>query len=341
MKKMRFLMLVGGLALLACRPGATLAESATVSDDLKNQQTTQRSSQMPTQPEEVRYQMLRPAQVVARRNACSIVYIPIGILEWHGEHNALGADALQAEGIAIRAAQLGGGLVFPPLYYGEVRTEALMEAAAPDRNQIAEKMGLPPENFGPDRIPFSALEQAMNYQRLLLHILHEAETLGFKVAVLVPGHYPLIDHARSACLQFNQRSRTRREDGMLAWACVDFLLVEDAYPQAGDHAAGWETSHMLALYPNTVDMSLLPPKGQKLVGVGGKMPPQDATAAFGQETIDAAARVMVREARHRLEHDKEYRKHGRTLQEGLWRQEEAATQKSRNPKSPTSKPANQ
>jgi creatinine amidohydrolase len=305
--------------------------NAIVSDVKKDQRDIERSRQMAGQPEEVRYHMLRPGQIVARRRACPVVYIPLGNLEWHGEHNAVGADSLQAEGIAIRAAQLGGGLVFPPLYYGENRSEGLMEATAPDRRQIAERMHLSVENFGPDRMPFSAMEQALNYQRLLLHILHEAETLGFRVAVLVAGHYPLIDHARAAALLFNQRNQTRRGDGTLAWACADFLLLEKAYPQAGDHAAGWETSHMLALHPGTVDLSLLPPKGEKLVGVGGKMPPQDATASFGQETIDAAAKVMVCEAQHRLDHPKAYRKHGRTLQEGLWLQEGATTQKAGGP----------
>ena len=36
---------------------------------------------------------------------------------------------------------------------------------------------------------------------------------------------------------------------MLAWACVDYRLVEAQYAGAGDHAAGWETSHLLALHP--------------------------------------------------------------------------------------------
>src|SRR5512137_2379729 len=97
-------------------------------------------------PTEVRYYMLRPQQIVARRTACPVVYIPVGTLEWHGEHNAVGADTLQAEGLAIMCAERGGGMVFPPLYYGENRLEALMEANAPDRAQIAAGMSLPPEN---------------------------------------------------------------------------------------------------------------------------------------------------------------------------------------------------
>ena len=266
---------------------------------------------------EVRYERLRPAQIVAARQACPVVYIPIGTLEWHGVHNPVGADTLQAEGLALMCAQRGGGLVFPPLYYGENRLEALMEANARDRDQIAGQMALSPDNFTAERQPFSATDQALNYHKLLLHILVEAETLGFELGVLVAGHYPLIDHARAAVLQFNQREHSKRQ-GMLAWACVDYLLVRDQYENAGDHAAGWETSHLMALHPETVDLSLLPPKGEPLIGVGGRMAPQDATAEFGAEILQAAADIMVQEVRHRLAHKAMYRGHGNSLREGLW-----------------------
>lgn len=268
---------------------------------------------------EVRYHMLRPGQVVARRKACSVAYIPIGTIEWHGVHNPLGADTLQAEGLAIMCAQKGGGLVFPPLYYGENRLEALMEANAGDRDKIAEGMALSPDNFTPERQAFSATEQALNYHKLLLHILVEVETLGFELGVIVAGHYPLIDHARAAVLQFNQREFSKRH-GMLAWAFVDYLLVRDQYPHAGDHAAGWETSHVMALHPQTVDLSELPPKGETLIGIGGWMPPHDATAAFGRETFETAAEIAVREVQHRLAHPHLYRGHGNGLREGLWRE---------------------
>ena len=267
---------------------------------------------------EVRYQLCRPDQVRARREACPVVYIPIGTLEWHGPQNPLGADTLQAEGLALLCARTGGGLVFPPLYYGESRSESLMESGAADRDKIAEAMGLSPDNFLPDRQPFSPTDQVLNYQRLLLHILAEAETLGFSLGVLVAGHYPLIDHARSAALLFNKR-RYSKYHGMLAWACVDYLLVRDRYPESGDHAAGWETSHLLALHPDTVDLGKLPPKGKPLVGIFGSMAPQDATAEFGRRTLEDSAQVIVKEVKHRLEHQDLYRQHGGSLQEGLWK----------------------
>lgn len=267
--------------------------------------------------DEVRYEMLRPGEIARRRKACPVVYIPIGTLEWHGVHNPVGADTLQAEGLAHLCARKGGGLVFPPLYYGESRVESLMESGAPDRDQIAAGYDLAPDNFLPERHPFGATEQVLAYQRLLLHILAEAESLGFEVGVLVAGHYPLIDHARAAVLLFNQRRWSKRH-GLLAWAMLDYQLIRDRYPNGGDHAARWETSHLLALHPDRVDLGLLPPKGEPLVGVGGE-PPQDATAAFGRETLEAAAEVAVAEVRHRLTHKHLYRGHGNSLQEGLWR----------------------
>jgi creatinine amidohydrolase len=273
--------------------------------------------------EEVRYHMLRPDEIVKRRKECPAAYIPIGTLEWHGPHNPVGSDTLQAEGLAVLCARKGGGLVFPPLYYGESRLEALMEANASDREEIAGAMELSPDNFLPENHPFSPVQQVESYHRLLLHILVEAESLGFEVGVLVAGHYPLIDHARSVVLQFNQR-RYGAKTKMLAWAFVDSLLVRDIYPNAGDHAGGWETSHMLHLYADRVDLDSLPPKGQPLVGVKCTTPPHDATADFGRETFEAAANVAVREVHHRLAHRELYLSSGKSLDEGIWKTDRTA-----------------
>lgn len=271
-------------------------------------------------PDDVRYHRLRPDEIRARREACPVVYIPIGTLEWHGRHLPVGADALQAEGLAIRCAQTGGGLAFPPLYYGESRVESLMDSGADDRDRIAEVMGLDAANFAPQRHPFTATEQVLAYQRLLLHVLAEAESLGFEIGVLVAGHYPLIDHARAACHLFNQRRHSKRH-GLMAWAALDYLLIRDRYPDGGDHAGRWETAHLMALHPETVDLAALPPLGEPLIGVIGK-DPREATPAFGEETLDASAEAIVKEVRHRLAHRQDvYRPHGQSMQEGLWHSE--------------------
>jgi creatinine amidohydrolase len=269
--------------------------------------------------EEVRYHMLRPGQIVERRKACPVAYVPIGTIEWHGIHNPLGADTLQAEGLAILCARKGGGLVFPPLYYGESRSEALMEVNGPSREPIAAEMELPAENFLPTSHPFPAADQVTSYNTLLRHVLAEVESLGFKVGVLVAGHYPLIDHARAAVLLHNQK-RGGGKTKMLAWAVLDCSILRGHYEHPGDHAGGWETSHLLHLHPDAVDISVLPPKGTKLVGAGGHMEPQDSTAEFGRETLEAAAELVLKEVEDRLENPGRYRGHGACLKEGLWRE---------------------
>ena len=53
------------------------------------------------------------AQAIAKAPIC---YLPLGVLEWHGEHNAVGLDAIKAHAICVRAAQKSGGIVVPALY---------------------------------------------------------------------------------------------------------------------------------------------------------------------------------------------------------------------------------
>jgi len=78
--------------------------------------------------EEVRYQCLRPAQIVERIKACPIAYVPLGNLEWHGFHLPMGVDSLLAEKLAILCARFGGGLVMPPLNWGDNRVKDIVDA---------------------------------------------------------------------------------------------------------------------------------------------------------------------------------------------------------------------
>jgi creatinine amidohydrolase len=104
---------------------------------------------------------------------------------------------------------------------------------------------------------------------------------------------------------------------MLAWAVLDCDILRGHYEHPGDHAGGWETSHLLHLHPDAVDISVLPPKGTKLVGAGGHMEPQDSTAEFGRETLEAAAELVLKEVGDRLENPRRYWGNGASLREGL------------------------
>jgi creatinine amidohydrolase len=262
-------------------------------------------------PNEVQYERMRPKQIVAAREACPAAYLPLGTIEWHGLHNPVGLDAIKAHALAVRCAQAGGGLVFPPLFYGESREEGLMEANAVDREQIAAAMKLPPENFAAGSMRHPPHQQYENYQRLLLHCLAEVQSLGFKVAALVTGHYPLLDHARAACSVFHQSRWNNQRARMQTWAFTGYELVQEAFPGGGDHAGHWETSLLMALLPGLADLSELPPdKSARLVGVLSARPVQESSAEYGEEAIRLLVERITAQVRDRLEHPEAYYNHG-------------------------------
>ena len=66
---------------------------------------------------EVQMQFMRPAQLEAAGRKLPVVYVPFGLIEWHGRHLPLGNDALKAHGILVKCAEEFGGVVYPPLYF--------------------------------------------------------------------------------------------------------------------------------------------------------------------------------------------------------------------------------
>ena len=238
----------------------------------------------------VRYEEMLPHEVVEARLKRPVAYLPIGGLEWHGEHNALGLDTVKSHALAVECATVHGGLVFPPLFYGEPREHYLMEANHDRDGGIKAKMRLPEGSFAPGYMEESQTEADLRYVRLLLHVLKQIKSLGFKVIVILAGHYPLLAHARSAVEIFNLQVHKAglAPNEHVAWAAIGYELVKDLFPEAGDHAGAWETSLMMALRPDLVDLARLPRDPQaKLVAVWGKDPRTHASAEFGRKAVEA------------------------------------------------------
>ncbi len=260
---------------------------------------------------EVRYERLRPRQIAAAREACPAAYLPVGTIEWHGLHNPVGSDTLTAHALAVRCAETGGGLVFPPLWYGESREEGLMDANAADREQINAAMGLPPELLAPGYMRYTPQQQYENYQRLLLHCLLQIKSLGFRVIVIVAGHYPLIDHARAACSIFHQTRWKGQRVKVITWAFTGHELVQDVYPTAGDHAGHWETSLALALFGDCTDLRELPAdRSATLVGIHTAKPVQDASREYGEQAVRLIVERAVAQVRDRVQNPEAYYGHG-------------------------------
>ena len=239
----------------------------------------------------VEYHRLRPRQVVARRRQLPVAYLGLGILEWHGLHNPLGLDGVKAHGVACHLARRIGGIALPPLYWGDNRGEicerhldpALWETPIDPLDHAAaimEHMELTKAAFAADAERSQRHGGWELWQRLMLHILFQTETLGFRLIVAIPGHYPLFGPLQQAIDRYYQ------EGG----ACRVFALTDGLYSaegNAGDHAAAFETSLLMALEPELVDLSELDPDlTQPNVGVAlGPDPRTHASAEYGRRIL--------------------------------------------------------
>ena len=259
---------------------------------------------------ETRIERLRPIEIRKRREELSVAYLPLGPLEWHGLHNPLGADGLQAEEIARRCA-MHGGVVFPTVYYGESRVNSLLETDLKYKKGISEYFGIMESCFEEERFPYSGMEQIEHYQHHLIHIISEVASYGYELVVLIAGHYPLIEHARSAVVTYNQWAYDKSWKRISCIATSDFVILKGIYENAGDHAGGWETSHLLASAPDTVDMELA--VKEKQFGIMSKRDPQYASAEFGNEIYEAAVKKILDKVENWKKHPEEYLCHGMCL----------------------------
>ncbi|HIE27727.1 TPA: hypothetical protein EYP66_10610 [Candidatus Poribacteria bacterium] len=65
---------------------------------------------------DVQMQFMRSSQLEAAIGKFPVVYVPFGLIEWHGRHLPLGNDALKAHAMLVKCAEQFGGVVYPPLW---------------------------------------------------------------------------------------------------------------------------------------------------------------------------------------------------------------------------------
>ncbi|HDS74749.1 MAG TPA: hypothetical protein ENN56_04330 [Firmicutes bacterium] len=213
--------------------------------------------------DEVRYEYLRPAQIVERRSTFPLAFVPLGTLEWHGPQNPVGLDGLKAHALCVRAAEKCGGLVFPVVWYGEHRESHLMEINAGSGAAIRERMGFANEDFALGYMGGGTIfTQAEDYLRLLWKIASQVKSLGFRALIFFNGHYPLTHYGRFV------EHLARRHLSLPIWAGHEGeLLAEVGNPGHGDHGGKWETSLMMSIDAARVDLESLRASGE-FVGCG-------------------------------------------------------------------------
>jgi creatinine amidohydrolase len=212
----------------------------------------------------VQMQFLRPGQLEKALREFPAVYVPFGLIEWHGRHLPLGNDALKAHAILVKAAEQFGGVVYPPVYFHD---------------------GFPPEAMA----------------AVLTSLFQRIKKTGARVILGVSGHnvqgqIDMIDKALAPVLA------DKTVAGMGLWE-----ITLSHGPESGtDHAAKWETSNMMFLYPDLVDLSTLgegplAPDMKPPDGIGGQDPRKYASAEVGRRNVELAAQAIGRKAKELLE----------------------------------------
>lgn len=174
----------------------------------------------------VQWELMLPAEFRAAQSALPVCFLPLGTVEWHGEHNALGLDSLKAHALCIAAAhQAGGGVVHPPLYGG-------MGGLGKPATVVME-----PEHSWENYLLRPWLER----------LLSEFHRLGFRAVIMLTGHYG--HNQQIVVRETAARMSERLQIPILG--TPEYWLAHDA-GYLGDHAGIGETSLLWYLQPDLV-----------------------------------------------------------------------------------------
>jgi len=180
-------------------------------------------------------------EVAAAMAEAPLCFLPLGTLEWHGEHAAVGLDALKAHAVCALAAQRSGGLVVPPLFWSTDWREDL-----PDGSYLTGGIERGERYHVPGSMFWLRPE---TFHNLLLDFYEAMRRRGFRAIVVLSGHWS-IEH-NIAAIRDTGEVFLRMHLAMGWLLLTDQEVVPDlSYPM--EHAAGGETSLLMAICPDLV-----------------------------------------------------------------------------------------
>lgn len=184
------------------------------------------------QPANRCFEKLAPKQIEAALAQQSLVYLPLGALEYHGPHLPVGLDSFTAYELCLRAADQTGGLVFPPSFVGLTATIAKHPWTILHED--------PGAVIGPIRKTLDRLDE-----------------FDVKRVVLLSGHFALFQVQSLKALDDQWNLERQVGQRQLSLRCLSLDQVPDL-PIQPDHAGLFETSLLKQLRPDLVDLGLLP-----------------------------------------------------------------------------------
>ena len=172
---------------------------------------------------------LRPDQINAALAQRSLIYLPLGTVEWHCTHLPVGLDALTAHGLCLAAADRTGGLVWPVLYYGT--------------------------GGGHGAFPWTVMmPMPVEIEAILTFTLRRLADFGVAQVVLFSGHF-----APEQLAMIDRIATEWNAGGHLPQALALSVSRANIPGFPPDHAGQFETTLLQGIAPDLVDMAQLGP----------------------------------------------------------------------------------
>lgn len=239
----------------------------------------------------VRYELLRPSEVKQIREDVPIAYIPLGSLEWHSFQNPLGTDSLKAHRICCIAADKYGGVVLPPFYHG--------------------LFGEGDKGWGPTGWKNYTLgyNEEETFKKVMQSIVKGLLRSEWKVLVGVTGHDvpPQRDALGDAIKEAVDNITTSGFSVMEGEGTI--LEYDNNISLEMDHAGAWETSCMMSIDEDLVDLHELTKRFSELPnemkmhepqGIGGFDPIKYASPELGLRIMTACSDLIGNRAKKSL-----------------------------------------
>jgi creatinine amidohydrolase len=208
-------------------------------------------------------QFMRPGQLEAAARRFPVVYVPFGLIEWHGRHLPLGNDALKAHAILVKCAEQFGGVVYPSIYLHAGFDQEYLVPALSD-------------------------------------LFRRLKGSGFRVIIGVSGHnvqgqidmvnralVPVVADGTVAGIGLWEITLSRGDesntDHAAKWETSNMMFF---YPDRVD---------MSALGDGPLNLDMKPPSG-----IGGLDPREHASPQVGERNVELAAEAIGRKAQELL-----------------------------------------
>jgi creatinine amidohydrolase len=228
--------------------------------------------------QKVLYSELTPREFTKRLSEVPVAYLPLGTLEFHGEHMPLGADGIQPFEFFQEVAAEIGGIVLPALFLGPDKFEVI-EGVDYYGKDLGNHPDLTKQQYDRQILTGSAywIPDSL-YISIIESILKQLKRQGFKILV-VHGHGP------STHQIIKNTKQWEKEFGIQ----IFHLWGSENDEWNGfmcDHGAMLETSIVMKYRPDLVQMENLPTDHNCWpVGIRGYDPRIYASAEKGDEIV--------------------------------------------------------